>query len=64
MRLTEVVCTAEVEDVTAMDVVVQGFLNQILGLVTRELRYPGEELKRVQPLAFAENSTFFFLSLV
>lgn len=49
MGLTEVVCTAEVEDVTAVDMVVQGFLDQILGLITCELRYPGEELKRVQP---------------
>lgn len=55
------VCTAEVEDVTAVDVVVQGFLDQILGLVTCELRYPGEELKRVHPSAFVENKTNFFL---
>lgn len=50
------VCTAEVEDVTAVDVVVQGFLDQILGLVPCELRYPGDKLKRVQPSAFVENN--------
>lgn len=57
MCLTEVVCTAEVEDVTAVDVVVQGFLYQVLGLVTCELGYPGEKLKPMQP--FLENNVKF-----
>lgn len=52
--------TAEVEDVTAVHVVVQGFLDQVLGLVTRELRYPTEELKLVQP--FVENEANFLLT--
>lgn len=47
------------EDVTAVDVVVQGFLDQVLGLVTRELRYPAEELKLVPP--FVESEADFLL---
>lgn len=35
---------AEVKDVAAVDVMVQGFLNQVLRLVAGELRHPGEEL--------------------
>lgn len=38
-------CTAEVEDVTAVDVMVQSFLYQVLGFVTCQLCYPGEELR-------------------
>jgi len=46
LKLTEVVSTAEVEDVTAVDMMVQGFLDQVLGLITCQLCHPGEELIR------------------
>lgn len=38
--LTEVMRVAEVEDVTAVHVMVQGLLNQVLRLVPGQLRHP------------------------
>lgn len=46
LSLTEVVCTAEVEDVTAVNVMVQRFLNQVLGLITCKLCHPEEDVMR------------------
>lgn len=34
------------EDVAAVDMMVQGFLYQVLGLITCQLCYPGEKLRR------------------
>lgn len=39
--LTEVVCVAQVEDVAAVHVVVEGLLDQVLWLVPGQLGHPG-----------------------
>lgn len=57
-QLTEVVGTAEVEDVTAVDVMVQSFLYQVLGLVTCQICHPGEELRSTAVNMLSDLSSF------